>query len=78
MVIGAIDGARKLHIQNVPLLEMPRRLCYHVEKELIGALTVRTEPSPRDAMDLEDKFVESRKEERSYFHLLDAVTFDGI
>ncbi|KAI8053350.1 CPSF A subunit region-domain-containing protein [Syncephalis plumigaleata] len=71
VVIGAVDGARKLHIQNVPLHEMPRRLCYHSEKELIGALTIH-------AMDLEDKFVESREEERSYFHLLDAMTFDAL
>ncbi|RKP26192.1 CPSF A subunit region-domain-containing protein, partial [Syncephalis pseudoplumigaleata] len=78
VVIGAVDGVRKLHIQHVPLKEMPRRLCYYAEKEMLGVLTIRTEPNPRDAMDLEDQFVESRREERSYFHLLDAVTFDVL
>ncbi|KAI9594127.1 mono-functional DNA-alkylating methyl methanesulfonate N-term-domain-containing protein [Syncephalis fuscata] len=78
IMIGAVDGIRKLHIRSVPLKEMPRRLCYYAEEELLGVLTIRTDPIPRDAMDLENAFVESRDEERSYFRLLDIHTFDML
>lgn len=66
LTIGSIDSIQKLHVDTIPLREMPRRISHHSSSSHFVVLTVRTE------------LTEEREEETCFVRLIDdsTLTFD--